>query len=38
MFALAATLAPAIGPTIGGWLTETWGWQTIFYVNLVPGR
>ena len=28
---------PAIGPTIGGWLTETWGWQTIFYVNLVPG-
>jgi DHA2 family multidrug resistance protein len=37
MFALAATVAPAIGPTIGGWLTETWGWQTIFYVNLVPG-
>ena len=25
MFALAATVAPAIGPTIGGWLTETWG-------------
>ena len=37
MFALGATVAPAIGPTIGGWLTETWGWQTIFYVNLVPG-
>ncbi len=37
MFALAATVAPAIGPTIGGWLTETWGWQTIFYVNLAPG-
>ena len=30
-------MAPAIGPTIGGWLTETWSWQTIFYVNLVPG-
>ena len=37
IFALAAMVAPAIGPTIGGWLTETWGWQTIFYVNLVPG-
>ena len=37
MFALAATMAPAIGPTIGGWLTETWSWQTIFYVNLAPG-
>src|SRR4030095_3024748 len=31
------TFAPAIGPTIGGYLTENWGWQYIFYVNLVPG-
>jgi MFS transporter, DHA2 family, multidrug resistance protein len=37
MFALSATFAPAIGPTIGGYLTENWGWQYIFYVNLVPG-
>ena len=37
LFALSATFAPAIGPTIGGYLTETYGWQTIFYVNLVPG-
>src|SRR5579883_1532110 len=37
MFALSATFAPAIGPTIGGYLTETFGWQYIFYVNLVPG-
>jgi DHA2 family multidrug resistance protein len=37
MFALSATFAPAIGPTIGGYLTETYGWQYIFYVNLVPG-
>ena len=37
MFALSATFAPAIGPTIGGFLTETYGWQYIFYVNLVPG-
>jgi DHA2 family multidrug resistance protein len=37
MFALSATFAPAIGPTIGGYLTENFGWQYIFYVNLVPG-
>jgi DHA2 family multidrug resistance protein len=37
LFALSATFAPAIGPTIGGYLTENWSWQYIFYVNLVPG-
>jgi len=37
LFALSATFAPAIGPTIGGWLTATWGWQAIFFLNLVPG-
>jgi DHA2 family multidrug resistance protein len=37
LFAVSATFAPAIGPTIGGYLTENWGWQYIFYVNLAPG-
>ncbi|NTF91280.1 multidrug efflux MFS transporter [Agrobacterium rhizogenes] len=37
LFALSATFAPAIGPTIGGYLTENFGWEYIFYVNLVPG-
>src|SRR5438045_9042841 len=36
MFALAVTFAPAIGPTIGGNLTENYGWQTIFFVNVAP--
>jgi len=36
MFALAVTFAPAIGPTIGGYLTENYGWQTIFFVNTPP--
>jgi DHA2 family multidrug resistance protein len=36
-FAVTATFGPAIGPTIGGWLTDNYGWQTIFYMNLVPG-
>lgn len=37
LFGLTATLAPAVGPLIGGWLTASWGWQYIFLVNLVPG-
>jgi MFS transporter, DHA2 family, multidrug resistance protein len=36
-FSITATFAPAIGPTIGGWLTDNYGWPTIFYVNLAPG-
>ena len=36
MFALSVTFAPAIGPTIGGYLTENYGWQTIFFVNTPP--
>jgi MFS transporter, DHA2 family, multidrug resistance protein len=37
LFGLATTFAPAIGPTVGGWLTITFSWPLIFYVNLVPG-
>jgi DHA2 family multidrug resistance protein len=36
MFSIAVTFAPAIGPTIGGYLTENYGWQTIFFVNVIP--
>ncbi len=37
MFGLTATLAPAIGPYIGGLLTDQWGWQWNFYINFIPG-
>jgi DHA2 family multidrug resistance protein len=37
MFGLTATLAPAMGPTLGGYLTELYGWPWIFYINWVPG-
>ena len=37
IFGLTATFAPAIGPTIGGWLTEHISWHYIFYLNLIPG-
>src|SRR6201986_3984521 len=36
IFALSVTFAPAIGPTIGGYLTENYGWRTIFCVNVIP--
>lgn len=37
IFAITATFAPSIGPAIGGWLTDTFNWRFIFYLNLVPG-
>src|ERR1700749_2384507 len=37
MFGMTATLAPAIGPALGGWLTDRFGWQWNFYVNFIPG-
>ncbi|TKC88474.1 DHA2 family efflux MFS transporter permease subunit [Trinickia terrae] len=32
-----ATLAPTLGPVIGGWITSQWSWHWLFYLNLVPG-
>ncbi len=37
LFGITATLAPTLGPTVGGWLTEAYGWPSIFYINWVPG-
>lgn len=37
MFSITATFAPTIGPTLGGWLTDNYGWQYIFYINVLPG-
>lgn len=34
---LVSTLAPALGPTIGGWVSDTWNWRWLFFMNLVPG-
>ncbi|EIP99606.1 drug resistance transporter, EmrB/QacA subfamily [Opitutaceae bacterium TAV1] len=34
---MSGALAPTIGPTLGGWITETWSWHWLFFVNIVPG-
>lgn len=34
---LVATMAPTVGPTLGGWLTETWSWHWLFLINVLPG-
>jgi MFS transporter, DHA2 family, multidrug resistance protein len=32
-----ASLAPTLGPTIGGWITDNYSWHWLFFVNLIPG-
>lgn len=37
MFGMAALLGPVVGPTFGGYITDNFGWQWIFYVNVPVG-
>ncbi len=32
-----SSLAPTLGPTIGGWITENYSWHWLFFINLLPG-
>jgi DHA2 family multidrug resistance protein len=34
VFGMGVVLAPALGPILGGWLTDSYGWPWIFYINL----
>ena len=34
---VVAVLAPTVGPIVGGWVTETWGWRWLFLINIAPG-
>ena len=37
VFALGVVVAPVIGPTLGGWLTDTYSWRYAFYINVPIG-
>ena len=37
LYGLVAVLAPSIGPTLGGWITDNYSWRWIFYINIPVG-
>lgn len=37
MFGLGVVVAPVLGPTLGGWLTDTYSWRWAFYINIPVG-
>jgi MFS transporter, DHA2 family, multidrug resistance protein len=37
IYGITAVCAPAIGPTLGGWITDTTSWRWIFFINLPVG-
>src|SRR5579862_1842082 len=37
VYGMAVVLAPAIGPTLGGWITDSFNWRWIFYINVPIG-
>ena len=37
LYGLGAVLAPAFGPTLGGWITDQYSWPWIFYINVPVG-
>ncbi|MGC2164358.1 MAG: DHA2 family efflux MFS transporter permease subunit [Silvibacterium sp.] len=37
LYGFVAVLAPSIGPTLGGWITDNYSWHWIFYINIPVG-
>jgi MFS transporter, DHA2 family, multidrug resistance protein len=37
LFGLAVLIAPVVGPTLGGWITDTYNWRWVFLINVPVG-
>src|SRR5271167_1678879 len=37
VYGIAVVMAPAIGPTLGGWITDNFSWRWIFFINVPVG-
>jgi DHA2 family multidrug resistance protein len=37
IFAMGVVVAPILGPTLGGWITDNYSWRWIFYINVPIG-
>jgi DHA2 family multidrug resistance protein len=37
VYAIGVVVAPILGPTLGGWLTDNYSWRWVFYINIPIG-
>jgi len=37
LYSMGVTVAPTVGPVLGGWLTDTYSWSWVFYINVPVG-
>ncbi len=37
VFGMGVVVGPILGPVLGGWITDNWGWRWIFYINVPVG-